>query len=191
MDQLLPAFGIPCPFLKVGQCPKGDGCAHAHDFIAQPCLSASQIDYRMRSLENARPADYRERFKIRRRKDQLQRLGARKLAAPSLIERGIVPSKKAIKHVLGKYIVGPPNKIAPPVARERAFVEDGEGGGGEWRTVKPRGIRRKRKLVSRMRQKKAQDRAMARSSCANVCYLFVLGWIGFPRHALSNLGLWY
>jgi len=187
MDQYLPPSGIPCSLQKAGQCPKGDGCEHAHDFIAQPCLSASQIDYRMRFLEDARPADSIERVKNKRKKKQLRRLGARKLAAPSLIERGILPTKKAIRHELGRYTVGLPNNIALPAAR-RAFVEDGEDDCGEWQTLKLKVERRKRKILVR---RNAQAREMSRSLGANVCYLFLLGWIGFLCYSLSNLGLWY
>lgn len=122
----------------------------------------------MRALEDARPADSYERTRIKKRKAQLRRLGARKLAAPSLIERGIVPTKKAIKHelgrytVLGRYIVGPPNNIAPPAARQ---------------TQKAKlPLRRKKKLLSRMNQQKnAPFHAISRSFDANVCYLFLPG----------------
>jgi len=142
----------------------------------------------MRTLEDARPANRYERTKIERRKEQLRRLGARKLAAPSLIEKGIVPTKKAIKRELGRYtelgryIVGPPNNIAPPAAREKAFVGGRKDDGRERQTPKAKfPLRRRRKLLSRMRQQKnAPIHATLRSLDANVCYLFLPGQIGFP-----------
>ncbi|KAG0127140.1 hypothetical protein HOY82DRAFT_613864 [Tuber indicum] len=166
MELHLPPSGIPCPFLRLGQCPKSDGCEYAHDFIAQPCLSAAQIEDRMRGLEDARPASRGERAKIKRRKKQLRRLGARKLAAPSLIERGIMPTKKAINHELGRYTVGPPKNIAPTAVRERAFGGGG-GGDGEWQIVEAGRERRRRKLLARMKHNNIRVRGLSGRSGAN------------------------
>jgi hypothetical protein len=120
----------------------------------------------MRGLEDIRPASRGERAKIKRRKKQLRRLGARKLAAPSLIERGILPTKKAIDHELGRYTVGPPKNIAPSAVRERAFGGSG-GGDGEWQIVETGRERRRRKLLARMKHNNIQVRGLSGRSGAN------------------------
>ncbi|RPB05470.1 hypothetical protein L873DRAFT_795552 [Choiromyces venosus 120613-1] len=191
MEKHLPPPGIPCPFLKVGQCPYGDGCEYAHDFMAQPCLSSAQIDYQMRSLEHARPADRNERAKVKRRKAQLRRLGARKLAAPALFERGVVPTKKAIKRELGRYTVGPPNNITFLAVREKVFMDGGadddDDDDGEWQTVGINRLRRKRKIVARMGQRNVRILGMSRRSGANVCYPFQFRWVAFVCNVSSQV----
>ncbi|CUS14933.1 unnamed protein product [Tuber aestivum] len=167
MEQQVPSFGIPCPSLKVGQCPDGDGCEYAHDFIPQPCLSAAQIDHQMRGLEDAAPADRAERTYIKRSKARLRRLGARKLVTSSLLERGIAPTKKSIKHELGRYTVGPPNSIAFPATRERDFVGGGEGGGRKRQTAEWARDRRERKRYLRTKRKGVEIHGMSRRSSAN------------------------
>ncbi|KAG0639048.1 hypothetical protein HOY80DRAFT_1022752 [Tuber brumale] len=173
MEIQLPSSGTPCRLLKLGQCPKSDGCEYAHDFIAQPCLSAAQIDHQMRGLVDARPATFGERFKTERRKQQLHRLRARKLATPSLTERGILPTKMAIKHELGKG-AKPPKNLASPAVRKRAFAGGGGGKGGRQTAEIKRG-RRRRKLFTRMKHESIQVRGLSNGNPSTKADLGVSG----------------